>query len=390
MRILLSALIAVSFLGCSSVSNHSDTHRGVASYEVPTAEQLFLRGKYLYQTTNPFGERHYGEELDLSARRPVVNLTGTLFHSKYGTEDSTLVANLFHDGKFWIARIPRVGVKNVYFILSYFPPKTPALPFFPSQYIAAHSLLRFEMDPAHPIELVAEMPDEATLDKLRGLDSSEAFKLLPEAFTGADHQLINVGISAEAQWTKDDPKKAYDLKRGLNDAFIQVVRMVSMKERFRGFYDNGRPTNEIKLETTKPLDSILVAGMAISQSDALTKAYNTLQYNCTTLAFDIVEQGLGEKDPRVGEVRKFMEKRIPIIAPSKVKGYNGGQMTVLPMQMDKTMASESLSAYIDVVETPKRALCPPSFVDETTGNMNSAMKVLREAYPTRKFPANCR
>ncbi|HVK60423.1 MAG TPA: hypothetical protein VM432_02685 [Bdellovibrionales bacterium] len=384
MRVLvlgLTALVTISACTSNSVKDELG-NRGVAgTYDVPSADALFLRGKYLYKSTAQLTEKHYGEELDLSQRRPVVNLSGTLFYAKYGDGRSTLIANLFHDGKFWIARVPNEGVKNVYFILSYFPPK------ILGQYVAAHSLLRFEMDDARPVELVAEMPDEAELAKLQSLSPSEAFKRLPNALEDSAHRLKNIAISAEAQWTKNDRYKSYDLKRGLLNAYIQVVRVVSMEERFRNFFDNGRPVNQIKLETDKPLSPILTEGLALSQRDGLTKVYNTLQYNCTTLAFDIVELGLKAKDPRVGEIRKYMQKRVPILSPAKLKGY-GGETEVVPMQMDSSLAAEALAALKDQVIVPKRPLCPADFNAEQCSSIKQAVNVVKGVFPSEALPEN--
>jgi hypothetical protein len=160
-----------------------------------------------------------------------------------------------------------------------------------------------------------------------------------------------------------------------------------MEERFRNFFDNGRPVNQIKLETDKPLSPILTEGLALSQRDGLTKVYNTLQYNCTTLAFDIVELGLKAKDPRVGEIRKYMQKRVPILSPAKLKGY-GGETEVVPMQMDSSLAAEALAALKDQVIVPKRPLCPADFNAEQCSSIKQAVNVVKGVFPSEALPEN--
>ena len=120
---------------------------------VPTAEELFMEGKFSVKKSifRPFDENHYGEALDLSERRPMVNVEESVFGAKYSKPGSKLFSNFYHNGRFYLARVPDRGVRNTYFQLSYFPPQ------IAGKYIAAHSLLRFEMEQNSPIELVAPM-----------------------------------------------------------------------------------------------------------------------------------------------------------------------------------------------------------------------------------------
>lgn len=369
---LASSLVLLS---CSTTPTTTRDPSGApgAAYVVPTAEELFIEGRFMVKK-NPLkflDEDHYGEELDLSERRPAVDLRGTVFETKYSRAGSRLIGNFYHRGRFYIARVPDRAVKNVHFQLTYFPPK--AL----GAYVAAHSLLRFEL--ATPIELVAPMPSAADLTALASTPPPEGLNLLAEPMSGEDVYVRNVIISAEAQWTKNDKYKAYSLKRGMLGAFIQIVRFESAQTRFEAFYDSGNPTTQIKFELKDEGsgDRILREALRTSESDALTKLYDTFWYNCTTLAFDIVERAQGFKDERLGFIRSFMEKRVPVIAPKKLEQYGG--LEAAPMETDPSLLDDSEEAYQDKIVLAKRPLCPVDFEKDECENVKGAVEALKKA-----------
>lgn len=337
---------------------------------VPSAEDLFLTGKFMVKKKiwKLMDENHYGEELDLSTRRPVYDLTGTIFENKYGKAGTKLFANFFHEGRFHIVRLPHNAVEKVHFQLSYFPP------LIGGRYIAAHSLIRFELTDAAPLEIVAPMPDEAQLAALTAASENDRLELLPDEQVGVT--LKNVVISAEAQWVKNDRDGAYNLRRGKNGAYIQIVRFVSMQDRWTEFYNSGNPASQIQLSTEKG-DEILAEALKTSQSDALTKLYDTFWYNCTTIAFDIVERGAGIRDPRLGHIRSFMQRRIPVRAPRMLEGYGG--LEGIPMTMDQSMARDAWNGYQITVRGPARQLCLPAMSSENCRNVNQAVEMMKAA-----------
>lgn len=335
---------------------------------VPTPDQLFMRGTFEGKKARFYHENHYGEELDLSERRPVVNLEGTVFETKYGRPDSTLYANFYHAGKFYVVRVPNDGVNRVFFQLAYFPPK------ILGRYIAAHSLLRFEMK--KPIELVAEMPDETKLLNLGQMDPARAIESLPAELTGEPFKITNVAISAEAQWSKNDPKKAYNLKRGQLGAFMNIVRFVSMETRLIEFFKVGNPASQIELHhNNEDLDAVLKIGLERSQADGISKIYSTLFYNCTTLAFEVVEQALRYVDNRLGFIRSYAQERVPTMATKKLEYYHGKE--VVPLQLDESLAKEMKAAYDRVILDPNHGV-RGSAITETN------MKVIEQAEETMR------
>jgi hypothetical protein len=308
---------------------------------VPSAEELFLRGTF--QPKKPWHRfldfNRFGRELDLSERRPVVDLSGTVFEQKYGREGSHLIANFYHGGRFFIARLPKDGVKSINFQLNYFPPRIPVL----KMYFAAHALLRFEMNPDQPIELVAEMPDELRLETLRAASQQDRVNLLPFETEATTIRLKNIGVSAEAQWTKDDRHQAYDLVRGALGNFVQIIRFVSMQERFENFFAAGDPVTQIDFQVEDPdkRSAILLEAIKASQSDGIKKLYDTFWFNCTTRAFDIVQKVLGN-DLRLGFIRAFIQRRIPTVAAFKAMALGGRRDD--PMNLDLSLAGEAQAA----------------------------------------------
>ncbi len=342
--------------------------------KLPTAEELFLVGKFQVKKKVYLlmDENNYGKDLDLSERRPVVPLEGTVFEEKYGLPEHRLFANFFHKGKFWIARVPKKAVEKVYVQLSYFPP------ILAGKYVAAHSLIRFELNESTPLRLVAEMPTVEQHQALQKASPEERLDLLPEVLSGEDpqYQVVNIAMSAEAQWTKDDPKKEYNLVRGKHGAFTQIIRIVSMDSRLREFFKSGNPVNQFEMKGLKRTDGILTEAILSSQRDGISKLYDTLWYNCTTMAFDILERGEGSKDKRFGFVRSFMQRRIPVIAPDKIKSY--GDLEVVPMSMDVSLKDEISLVFQEDIVKAKRPLCPESMKPKLCATLQRTEQSLRE------------
>jgi hypothetical protein len=323
---------------------------------VPSSTDLFMEGTFQIRK-NPLrflDENHYGEPLDLSERRPVVDVGQTVFGAKYGRPGSQLVANFFYNGRFYLARVPDRGVRNTYFQLSYFPPQVAG------QYVAAHSLLRFEMEQQAPVELVAPMPTPEELAALAAAPEDQRLARLPAEQVTPIH---NVAISAEAQWTQNDPHKEYNLVRGTRGAFTQIVRMMAISDRMEEAYGSGNPVDQIRLPLCAGQgDQVLRESMRTSQSDGISRLYDTFWFNCTTLVFDILERTGLVSDSRLGFMRNFMQRRIPILSPGLLAEYGG--IRVAPMSQDPSLAQESAEAFRRLNLTDPSNPCTPEMSAE--------------------------
>jgi hypothetical protein len=372
---MLSLILSLSFLvlSCSTAPTSIRHPQSVdlSDAVIPTPEVLFLVGRFMLKkpSLKPWYDDHYGEELDLSIKRPTVNLAGTVFAAKYAKAGTRLQANFFHDGKFYIARVPEHGAKGIYFEIAHFPP----------EFVAAHVLYRVEMESGHPIELVAEMPDLEHLQVMQRLLPEQVIESLPPELSGDDFKIQNVGISTEAHWTKEDPKQSYDLARGQHGAYLRITRFVSMKVRFKDFYKVGNSTTQIKMPVTKDSNKVLAVGLDFSEREGLDHLYSTGNDNCETTALDIYETATGVKDPRIGFIRKFIDRRIPVLAPQTLAQYGG--IEVAPMHLDPTLSSESLAAYRDVIVMPRRLLCPAGLAPAHCKNLRDAEALLKTLRP---------
>lgn len=380
MKIIFSVL-CLALTACASTGGRvpAALDRPLLEAKVPTALDLFLFGRFAVKA--PRGgfleENHYGQELDLQERRPVVNLAETVFALRYAKPGFDLFANFYHNGKFYIVNVPVNSVKDYYFQLSYFHY---GLGFVEKLAPAAHSLLRFEME--KPIELVAEMPSLPEWKKLSKLLPEQIAARLPAPLSGEQNLIFNAALSAEAQWTKKDAKKSYDLFRGQRCAFIQIVRFVSMEVRLNEFFVGGNPVEQYLMEGPAADGSkVLAKGLEMSQSDGLRRIYDTTQFNCTTRAFDMVEEGLNIKDNRIGIIRDHASKHLPFLAMTKVAEFNGKELVVVPLWNDKSLVNESYNSWQRVVGSTGRDLCPAtmSYREKNCPNLEAAMATLRDA-----------
>ena len=131
-----------------------------------------------------------GECLDTEKRRPVQIL------SVRGEQFVTLeLANVFHDGGYWIANIPAHSVNEVYFQLEYFPAVVPA----------GHTQIRIEF--IEPVELTGQS----------------------EWNRGRKQSIYNLVLSAEAVPRIGDK---YDLVKGMKDHFGLALRVTSLGARY--------------------------------------------------------------------------------------------------------------------------------------------------------------
>lgn len=341
-----------------------------AGSSVPDADVLFLRGTFSVRRAKwkLFDEDHFGEELDLAQRRPAVDLAGTVFAAKYGKPGTTLYANFSHDGKLWMARVPEKAVKEVRFLITYFPPK------LLGRYFAAHTFLRFELKQDAPIELVAEMPDEAELARLAALPPAARLAALPAPRAGL--LVRNAALSTEAQWVKGDKTGKYSLQRGRRGAYTAITRLVSLEDRMRDFYRHGNPTAQVELPV-KDGDLLLKAGIEQGRRDGLSRLYDTFWSNCTTYAFDLLAAVEGDKDERWGHIRRFLQKRLPTRVKGKLEQFGG--IDVGPAHLDPTLGPELLAGYRRALAEANGApLCAPGMSKDNCANLTAAVKALRE------------
>jgi hypothetical protein len=369
-HLYLSLLLAL-LVGCATPQRKiANTTEVIA--KVPTASEIFLEGKVGFKKRKfrPLDEYHYGQDLDLSERRPVVNLTGTIYAQKFAKDGYSVFGNFYHHDKFWIVRVPVKGVKRVFMHVAYFAP----IVF--KKYLGGHTYLRFEMNPETPIEIVAPMPDSETLERLQSLSQDERLAALeaPLELTPEQARFEDIALTAEAQWVKEDKKKKYDIVRGKFGAFTQITRFISMHHRLWTFLSSGDPVNQIELQV-EDADKVLQQGLMVSQRDGTSVRYDTLGQNCTTTAFDILRDGTGVQDTRFAPIRKFLQRRIPGLVIPKTRVY-GGLKPIRTID-DPSLQKEFKETYDWEVVEKKKEICGPSIIKAHCENSKEAVEAIK-------------
>mgnify|MGYP002862713046 CR=1 FL=1 len=207
-----------------------------------------------------------GECLDTEIRRPVQIL------SVEGEQFTTLeLANVFHDGGYWIAKIPAHSVNEVYFQLEYFPAVVPA----------GHTQIRIEF--IEPVELTGQS----------------------QWNLGRKQSIYNLVLSAEAVPRIGDK---YDLVKGMKDHFGLALRVTSLGARYDSMIlEKNHHVEQWRLQLTEREKKDLLLFYAYeSEALGLETTYHTLFRNCTTELIrnldGVVHYTLGEK------IKKFLTK----------------------------------------------------------------------------------
>jgi len=225
------------------------------------AQDLFLHDQIIA------GGIRRGQELDTSKKRAIVRLQDTPYARIYGLkEDSTLVANVFHNGRFFIARIPKHGVTRTLFASE------------PFGGLFAHSMLHFEFAEDQTVQLIAEIPDvKAAEDRQPGKEIKPIY-------------LRDLLLSVEVSMAKGDkdfePVKAMAGYNGI------VYRMISLTGRGTSPYLSGKkkvfetPLNLTAEESNRALE----ASINTSHEFAMCQMYNTVVSNCNIHVYRMLRE----------------------------------------------------------------------------------------------------
>jgi len=197
---------------------------------------------------------------DTRQARPVVHLTAAQA-APYGglAQDELVVANVFHDGGFWVARIPRDGVETVLFQLEYFPAIVPA----------GHTQLRVRFRDDRPVVLLGQTA----------------------ANEGEEVTLQDLVFSVEAI---GQPGYQYDVVRGLVDNFGAVYRVTSLAAKLdHMIVKQGHEVEqwELRLEPDE-LPRLVENYLDESDVRAMDYMYNTLFLNCTNEIIHIIDSAV--------------------------------------------------------------------------------------------------
>jgi len=240
-----------------------------------------LAETYHITATMPSG-KYQGQRLNTTAKRAIAILNGSPAQAQLGVDDRYwLIANLYHNKKFYIAKVPKTAVRQVIFM------SEPFLGVF------SHSMLRFQF--SEPVELLAEVPS------------------LEEIMRGITHkplenpELLNdLMISVEATAPHGVPEFAavasFFNSRGL------VFRVMSLTGLGISRFHRGLATvHQFPLDLSAR-EAARTLRNALKRSDefGMGRMYNTLFANCNHFCVKVLDQSRKLAERESTKFRRFL------------------------------------------------------------------------------------
>lgn len=207
-----------------------------------------------------------GQKINTTLKRAVSKLDGTQYQAGIEIpEGYNLIANFYHNKKFYLALIPKYGVEQVLFLSE------------PFGGIFSHSMLRFRMN--KPIRLVAEVPNE------------EEFKAGVYARSlESPIELYDLIVSVEA--TSPPGIKEFSLLASFFSTRGLVMRVISLTGRgVSKLLKSQAHVVQMPLDLTrKEANRALRNALEQSEEWGMSHMYNTALKNCNSACFNLLEK----------------------------------------------------------------------------------------------------
>jgi hypothetical protein len=212
-----------------------------------------------------------GKTLNTAIRRPVYVIgTGTdaseVLLDKLDS-DSVLVANFYHNGEFFVARIPVSKFNSVVLLTA------------PFSKMASHTMLRFVTDKDARVELVAKVESNSanTEVTIKPLEIPIPIKDMVFSIDG----------------TEPRGQGGWNMKDAIAGAYTIAHRFVSVQERFSWFVMEGTPIKQVELNISREMVQRLVRkGIETSQTETWSRGYHLICANCTNLALRLFKDNI--------------------------------------------------------------------------------------------------
>lgn len=208
-----------------------------------------------------------GQKIDVSKKRAVVILEDTPYARIYGLEaDSTLVGNVYHNGKFYVARIPKNSVQKTYFSSE------------PFGGVFAHSMLHFEFpeEQSKQIKLISEIPTEEEASQRKAGKEIQPIYL--------QDLLISAEVSMREGEGLFSPIRSFFHLNGM------VYRVISLTGRgTKPYLEHKKKVFETALNLNKEeSNKALESSLRTSHEAGMCTMYNTVAANCNIYVFRLL------------------------------------------------------------------------------------------------------
>jgi len=220
-----------------------------------------------------------GKCMNTSIRRPAVILS----------EDDTkiVIANFYHDDAYWIAEMPKTGIDQVIFQIAQFPDSVPFIEF-------SHTQLRFVMKAGETIKLTPQ---------------DTASKLAPTEID--QFNLVD-------QVTGPKGEDEFAAAHAIGPNYGNVLRVMGSSDRAKeelGGNDDTTRQYLLKMTDEEKL-AAMINGVHVSAKLGYDDIYKLFSENCTTTAFDILDQSVTYEHKVKPFKVHFWQIHDPITGPS--------------------------------------------------------------------------
>ncbi|MBL7544157.1 MAG: DUF4105 domain-containing protein [Bdellovibrionaceae bacterium] len=282
-----------------------------------------------------------GESLARKSDRPVINLRdeelsarsfdGDVKDSTDSSKSKILVANIFHRPHFYVAKIDLTKVKNVYYLFEKFMP------------LAAHTMVRFEMEPGHEIELIAKLPTQQ--EWKGGIKYHELEQPI---------KIADLVMSFDSEWV-EGTKGAFNPINGVRGHYTSMFRFFSVQSFIKSFYlSRPYPVEQFRLNL-KAEESGAYLRMLLDRSayHGVDKGFNTFCNNCTTNPIEVLEESIPKRE-KAGWARRNVDRlffnlleKHPSIVPSVLwsRGWRDKGSQIENLERDPKLRADFDAAF---------------------------------------------
>ncbi|RYZ84155.1 MAG: hypothetical protein EOP06_18610, partial [Proteobacteria bacterium] len=220
-----------------------------------------------------------GSPLNTAVRRPLYVLSAPHGDSDRLTQilerQTVTVGNYFHNGKFYVAELPTGKIASAIVLEA------------PFSAVAAHTMIRYEMEADAFVELVAVIEHRP----------GKQVRIVP-----LDKPILQKGIVMSIDGTEPLGQAGWNMKSAIAGHYTEAYRMVSVPERIGWFVMTGTPIHQIRLNlSADEAQQTLRLQIKESHKRGFLTMYDLLRSNCTNEAIRIIKNAnpYRQRDPEI-------------------------------------------------------------------------------------------